>query len=132
MSIAGAIFKLIEQGQAAGGSSRELSANMSMMLMRQLDSMSRSMDETERREEKRRKKERKRRKKRHAKKKRKKAWTRATYEDLEDHGGKAAGKYSSSSDSNSSNSDTSDSSSDGSSQSSNYGRGSWRQADNIN
>jgi hypothetical protein len=53
-SIAGAIAKLIEQGQP-GGSSRELSANMSMMLMRQLDSMNRSMDERERREEKRRK-----------------------------------------------------------------------------
>ncbi len=56
MSIAGAIVKLIEQGQP-GGSSRELSANMTMMLMRQLDSMNRSMDKRERREEKRRKKE---------------------------------------------------------------------------
>jgi hypothetical protein len=61
-SIAGAIIKLIEQGQP-GGSSRELSANMTMMLMHQLSSMNRSMDKRERREEKRRKKERKRRKK---------------------------------------------------------------------
>jgi hypothetical protein len=57
-SIAGAIVKLIEQGQP-GGSSCELSANMSMILMHQLDSMNRSMDKRERREEKRRKKERK-------------------------------------------------------------------------
>jgi hypothetical protein len=34
MSNAGAIVKLIEQGQPAGGSLRELSANMNMMLMR--------------------------------------------------------------------------------------------------
>ncbi len=34
MSMAGAIVKLIEQGQPAGRSLRELSANMSMMLMR--------------------------------------------------------------------------------------------------
>ncbi len=58
-SIAGAIVKLIEQGQP-GGSSRELSANMSIMLMCQLDSINRSMDEREQHEEKRRKKERKR------------------------------------------------------------------------
>jgi hypothetical protein len=62
MSIAGAIVKLIEQGQP-GGSSCEMSANMSVMLMRQLDSISRSMNERERREEKRRKKEHKRQKK---------------------------------------------------------------------
>jgi hypothetical protein len=130
-SIAGAFAKLIEQGQPAG-SSHELPANMSMMLMHQLDSMNRSMDKRERREEKRRRKERKRQKKCHPKKKRKKARKRAAYEGLEDHGGKAAGKYSSSSDSNSSNSDSSDSSGDGSSQSSNYGRGNWRQAGNIN
>jgi hypothetical protein len=131
-SIAGAIVKLIEQGQPAGGASCELSANMTMMLMRQLDSMSRSMDERERCEEKRKKKERKCQKKRHAKKRRKKARKRVTYEGLEDHRGKAAGKYSSSSDSDSSNCDTSDCSSNGSSQSSNYGWGSWRQADKIN
>ncbi len=137
-SIAGAIVKLIEQGQP-GGSSCELSTNMSMMLMRQLDSMNRSMDKRERREEKRRKKERKCQKKRHAKKKRKKARKRAACEGLEDHGGKAAGKYSSSSDSDSSSSDSdssdsdsSESSGDGSSQSSNYGRGNWQQAGNIN
>jgi hypothetical protein len=58
-SIAGVIVKMIEQGQP-GGLSRELSANMSMMLMHQLDSMNRSMEERERHEEKRRKKERKR------------------------------------------------------------------------
>jgi hypothetical protein len=121
-SIAGAIMKLIEQGQPEG-SSCEMSTNMSIMLMRLLDSINRSMDKRQR-EEKRRKKERKRRKKCHAKKKRKKAWKRAAYEGLEDHGGKAGGKYSSSSDSNSSDSDSSDSSGDGCSQSSNYGQGS--------
>jgi hypothetical protein len=98
-SIPGEIVKLIEQGQP-GGLSRELSTYMSMMLMCQLG-MTRSMDKREQREEKRRKKERKCRKKCHAKKKRKKAWKRAAYEGIEDHGGKAAGKYSSSSDSNS-------------------------------
>ncbi len=71
-SIAGAIVKLIEQGQP-GGSSREMSANVSIMLMRQLDSINRSMDDREQREKKRRKKEHKRQKKCHAKKKRKKA-----------------------------------------------------------
>jgi len=58
LSIAGAIVKLIEQGQP-GGSSCELSANMSIMLMCQSDSINRSMDKREWREEKRRKKERK-------------------------------------------------------------------------
>ncbi len=57
-SIAGAIVKLIEQGQP-GGSSREISTNMSIMLMRLLDSIIRSMDKREQHEEKRRKKERK-------------------------------------------------------------------------
>ncbi len=131
MSVAGAIVKLIEQGQQ-GGSSCEMSANVSIMLMHQLDSINRSMDNRERREEKRRKKERKRQKKRHAKKKWKKAQKRAAYEGLEDHGGKAGGKYSSSSDSSSSNSDSCDSSGDGSSQSSNYGQGSWRGVGNNN
>ncbi len=124
-------MKLIEQGQQ-GGSSREMSANMSIMLMRQLDSINRSMDDRERCEEKRRKKERKRQKKHHLKKKRKKAWKRAAYEGLEDHGGKARGKYSSSSDSNSSNSDSCNSSGDESSQSSNYGWGSWQGVQNNN
>jgi hypothetical protein len=130
-SIAGAIVNLIEQGQP-GGSSREMSVNMSIMLMRQLDSINKSMDKRERHEEKRRKKERKRQKKRHAKKKRKKARKRVAYEGLKNHGGKAGGKYSSSSDSNSSDNDSSDSSSNGSSQSSNYGRGSWWQVGNNN
>ncbi len=58
-SIAGAIVKLIEQGQP-GGSSREMSTNMSIILMCQLDSINRSMDKREWREEKRRKEEHKR------------------------------------------------------------------------
>ncbi len=66
-----------------------MSANVSIMLMRQLDSINRSMDDRERHEEKRRKKERKHQKKRPAKKKRKKAWKREAYEGLKDHGGKA-------------------------------------------
>ncbi len=94
-SIAGAIVKLIEQGQS-GGSSREMFANVSIMLMHQLDSINRSMDNMERCDEKRRKKERKRQKKRRTKKKRKKARKREVYEGLEDHRGKAGGKYSSS------------------------------------
>jgi hypothetical protein len=44
--IAGAIVKLIEQGQP-GGSSCEMSANVSIMLMCQLDSINRSMDDRE-------------------------------------------------------------------------------------
>jgi hypothetical protein len=123
-SIAGAIVKLIEQGQHRG-SSHEMSTNVSIMSMCQLDSINRSMDDRERHEEKRRKKERKHQKKRRMKKKRKKAWKWAAYEGLKDHGGKAGGKYSSSSDSNSSSSDSCDSSGDGSSHSSNYGWGSW-------
>ncbi len=66
-SIAGAIVKLIEQGQL-GGSSHEMSANVSIMLMRQLDSINRSMEDREQREEKRREKERKHQKKRCTKK----------------------------------------------------------------
>ncbi len=58
-SIAGAVVKLIEQEQQRG-SSCEMFANVSIMLMHQMDSINRSMDDREQCEEKRRKKERKR------------------------------------------------------------------------
>jgi hypothetical protein len=110
-----------------------LAANMSMLMMRQLEAINKSMDKREQQEmkqEQRERKERKWHKKRHAKKKAKKRAKKAALAGLDDHGGKAA-QYSSSSSNSNSSSDDSDSDSDSSllDQSSNYGRGSWRGRD---
>ncbi len=81
-SIAGAIVKLIEQGQ---GSSSSMGATMNMTLMRQMERINKSMDDQDKREAKERKKERKHWRKRRAKKKAKKDRKRAALEGLEDH-----------------------------------------------
>lgn len=120
-SIAGAIVKLIEK-QDSGEAG--LAANVSMMMLRQLEAMNKSMDKRDERERRRERKERKRRKKRRAKKKAKK---RAKYAVQLDHGGKAGpGGSSSSSDTTDYGDSSDDSSSDSSDKSSNYGRGPWR------
>jgi hypothetical protein len=125
-SIAGAIVKLIEQGQ---GSSSSMGTTMNMTLMRQMERINKSMDNRDKREAKERKKECKRRQKQRAKKKVKKARKRVALEGLKDHGGKA-GRVDSSS-SSSSDSEDSESSSSDSDDSSHYGRGSWRHEGGI-
>jgi hypothetical protein len=118
--IAGAIVWLVERQDLGGG----LAANMSMLMMRQLEAMNKSMDKREQREMKQEQRERKERKwqKSRAKKKEKKRAKKAALAGLDDHGGKA-GRYSSSSSDSNSSSDDSDSDSDSSllDQSSNYG-----------
>jgi len=130
-SIAGAIMKLIElQNRPPPSSvSADDAAVMTMTLMRQMESINKSMDERNRRDAKERRKERKRRKKQRAKKKAKKKAKkakRAAFEKLDDHGGKEAAQGQSSSDSSDSSTSDSNSSDSDSDQSSNYGRGSWR------
>ncbi len=143
-SIAGAIVKLIENQNQTPSSN--IAASATIMLMRQLERMNKSMDERERQEKMDKKKERKHCMKQRAKKKAKRkakkakrAKKRAALKSLDDHGGKARGGYSSSSsssssfssssndsDSNSRNSDSGNS--NDSNQSSDYGRGKWRRA----
>ena len=106
--IAGTIAKLLEKDNS---SSDGVSANMSMMLMRQMEAINKSMDTRERRERIDKRRKRKRRKKRRAKKREKKRAKRAALEGQEDHGGKAEGVSSSDS---SSSPDSSDSESNSS------------------
>jgi hypothetical protein len=120
-SIAGAIVKLIEQQNRPASSIGE---SATVMLMRQMERMNRSLDERDRREKKDRRKERKRQKKRRTKKKEKNRAKRANMAALDDHGGKA-GRLSSSSSSSSSGSDDSSTSNSSGDESSHYGQGSW-------
>jgi len=128
-SITGAIVKLIELQNHPASSVGESAA---ITLMRQMESINRSMDARDRREKKDRRKERKRKKKRRAKKRAKKRVKRAKMEERDEPGG--AGKEdgtrqrsssSSSSSGSSSDEDSSDSDSSGD-ESSQYGKGSWR------
>ena len=126
-SIAGAIVKLLEKQESGeqtlkklvekqelvgenAGVSAHMSANMTMMMMRQMEAMNKSMDRRDKRERRRERKERKRRKRRRAKKKAKKRAKMLAAAELDDHGGKAGQRYSSStSDSDSSTTDYGDS-----------------------
>jgi hypothetical protein len=100
MSIAGEIVKLIKkQDDSSSGS---MSANMTMMLMQQLNAMNWSLDKQDLQEKKERRKERKRHKKCHRKKWAKKRANKAAHEKLDDHGGKAGQLSNSSSSSNNS------------------------------
>jgi hypothetical protein len=87
-SIAGVIVWLVERQDSGGG----LAANMSMLMMRQLEAIKKSMDKCEQlemKQEQRERKERKWRKKCRAKKKAKKRAKKAALAGLDDHGGKA-------------------------------------------
>ncbi len=88
-----------------------MSANMSMMLMRQMEAINKSINKCARGERDNKRGERKRCKKHRAKKREKKRAKKAALEGKEDHGGKARGGSSSNS---SSSSDSSDSSKSGS------------------
>jgi hypothetical protein len=143
-SIVGAIVKLIENQNQTPSSN--IAASATIMLMRQLERMNKSMEKRDRQEKMDKKKERKRhikqRAKKKAKRKAKKAKRvkkRAALESLDDHGGKSCGGYSSSSSSSGSFSSSSSDSdidsrnsdsgnSNDSNQSSDYGQGKWRHA----
>lgn len=120
-SVAGTIAKMLDRMDSSTNESA-MTAQMNMMMMRQLEEMNASMARRAREERRERKRERKRRKRARAKKRAKRQVQRAALEDMDDHGGKGAGFWSMSSDSIS---DSGESSSD-SDQSSNYGKGQWR------
>ncbi len=103
--IAGAIVKLIKK---QNNSLSDMSANMTMMLMQQLDAMNRSWGKQDLQEKKEKRGERKRHKKRCHKKRAKEKAKKAALENLDDHGGKAR-QYSSSSSSSNSSGSSSDS-----------------------
>ena len=69
--------------------------NMSMMLMKQMKAINKSMDKCAHRERQDERRERKSRKKRHAKKRKKKRAKKAALEGMVDHGGKTSGGSSS-------------------------------------
>jgi hypothetical protein len=85
-SIAGTIVKLFEKDNS---SSDGVSANLSMMLMPQMEAINKSMEKREHRERIDKRRKRKCRKKRHTKKREKKRAKKAALEGQEDHGGKA-------------------------------------------
>ncbi len=124
-SIASAIVWLDERQDSGSG----VTANMSMLMMRQLESLNKSMDKREQQEKKqgqRERKERKQHKKCCANKKAKKRANKAALATLDDHSGKAE-QYSSSSGNSNSSSNESDSDNNSSllDHSSSYGHGSW-------
>ncbi len=102
--LAGAIVKLLKKDHPP---SDGMSVNMSMMLMRHMEVINKSIDKRACRERNGKRRKRKHRKKRRAKKREKKRAKKAALEGKEDHGGKAGGGSSSNS---SSSSDSSDSS----------------------
>ena len=110
-SLAGAIVKLLEKDQPP---SDGMAANMSMMLMQQMEAINKSMDKRARRERKEERRERKRCKKRRTKKGKKKRAKKAALEGMEDHVGKTRGGSSSNSSSSSNSGDSSESDSNSS------------------
>jgi len=116
-SIAGTIVNMLERmdSSSSGG---DMTVAMNMMMMRQMDAMTRSMD---RRDKEERARERKRRRKRRARREAKRRLLEASFGELDDHGGKHGGIFSDSSDSSSISTDG------GSDQDSGYGKGQWRQ-----
>ena len=72
-----------------------MAVNMSMMLMKQMKAINKSMDKCAHRERQDERRERKSRKKRHAKKRKKKRAKKAALEGMVDHGGKTSGGSSS-------------------------------------
>jgi hypothetical protein len=119
-SIAGTIVKMIERIDSSSNST--MTANMNMMMMRQMEEMNRGMARRHKEEWRERKREKKRRQKRRDKRNAK----RRAMIDLDDHGGKGGGSLSKSS-----LSESSSSSSDDSSQDSRYGKGEWRGQTNV-
>jgi hypothetical protein len=115
-SIAGAIVKLIEKTEN-NQSAASLSANMSMMLICQMEAINQSMDKRACQEEKEERRKRRHHKKCRAKKGAKKMARKAALEGLPNYGGKAGGSSSSNSSSSSSDSNSSDSNSSSSSSS---------------
>ena len=116
-SIAGTIVNMLERmdSSSSGG---DMTVAMNMMMMRQMDAMTRSMD---RRDKEERARERKRRRKRRARREAKRRLLEASFGKLDDHGGKHSGIFSDSSDSSSISTDG------GSDQDSGYGKGQWQQ-----
>jgi hypothetical protein len=92
ISLAGAIVKLLERVQSP---SDGMAVNMSMMLMKQMKAINKSMDKCAHKERQDERRERKSRKKRHAKKRKKKRAKKAALEGMVDHGGKTSGGSSS-------------------------------------
>jgi len=119
-SIAGTIVKMIERIDSSSNST--MTANMNMMMMRQMEEMNRGMARRHKEERRERKREKKHRQKRRDKRND----NRQAMINLDDHGGKGGGSLSESS-----SSESSSSSSDDSSQDSGYGKGEWRGQTNI-
>ncbi len=100
-----------------------MAAAMNMMIMRQMDAITRSMEQREKEDKCKMARERKRRHKHRERREAKRRVLQASLGDLNDHGGKQLGFFSESSGLDS----TSSSGSDGdSSQDSGYGKGQWR------
>ena len=99
-----------------------MAAAMNMMMMRQMDAMTRSMERREKEDKRERARERKRHRKSRARREAKQRVLQASFGYLDDHGGKQVGFFS-----DSSGLDSSSISSDGdSSQDSGYRKGQWR------
>ncbi len=99
-----------------------MAAAMNMMMMRQMDTITRSMEQREKEDKRERARERKCRRKRRARREAKRRVLQASLGGLDDHGGKQLGFFNDSSGLDSSSSSGSDRDS---SQDSGYGKGQW-------
>jgi hypothetical protein len=121
-SIARTIVSMLERMDSLSGGG-DMAAAMNMMMMRQMDAITRLMERCEKEDKCERARERKRHCKHRARREAKRRVLQASLGNLDDDGGKQLGFFSESSGSDS----TSSSGSDGdSSQDSGYGKGQWR------